>query len=203
MLTSSASAASRPRRSAPASARRAAMTAELAFAVARAHHRWLADLCSTNPDRRLGIATVPVIHDVPTGVEEIERAYDSGVRGGVMIPSQWAPMPTYNDPIYDPIWAACQERDMVVAIHSGGTPRDVTMSSGMIPIFATEAWFFAGAPAVAADLKRRVRTLPGPEAGDHVERRLPGAGHVTMMDEAWVGTHSTLSSVPRRAVGDA
>src|SRR3954447_8821967 len=120
--------------------------AQLAFAGARAHNRWLADLCAANPVRRAGIATVPVIHDVATAVEEIKRAYDSGVRGGVMIPTQWSPQPSYNDPMYDPIWATCQELQMVVAVHSGGSPRDISMSSGMLPIYATEAWFFAARP---------------------------------------------------------
>ena len=41
---------------------------ELAMAGARAHNRWLADLCAASPDRRGGIATVPIIHDVAAGV---------------------------------------------------------------------------------------------------------------------------------------
>lgn len=119
---------------------------ELAFAGARAHNRWLADLCNASPERRAGIATVPVIHDVERGVEEIRRAHADGVWGGVMIPTQWAPCPSYNDPVYDPVWATCQDLGMAVTVHSGGSPRDVTMGAGMLPIMSTEAWFFAVRP---------------------------------------------------------
>jgi predicted TIM-barrel fold metal-dependent hydrolase len=165
--------------------------AELAFAGAKAHNRWLADLCAANPVRRAGIATVPVIHDVAAGVAEIERAHDSGVRGGVLIPSQWAPQTSYNDPIYDPVWAACQERKLVVAIHSGGTPRDVSIAAGMLPIMTTEAWFFAARPLWQLiwggvferfpDLKLAITENAAWWLPDIVDR----------MDSAWDGNHST------------
>ena len=37
---------------------------ELVMAGARAHNRWLAELCSESPERRCGVATVPILHDV-------------------------------------------------------------------------------------------------------------------------------------------
>ena len=40
---------------------------ELAFAGAIAHNRWLADFCSHAPERRAGIALVPITHDVGRG----------------------------------------------------------------------------------------------------------------------------------------
>src|SRR3989440_6143232 len=43
---------------------------ELAFAGARAHNRFLADLCAHSPERRAGIALVPITHDVQRAVEE-------------------------------------------------------------------------------------------------------------------------------------
>src|SRR5437588_7354220 len=46
---------------------------ELAFAGARAHNRFLAELCSHSPDRRGGVALVPITHDVDRAVTEIER----------------------------------------------------------------------------------------------------------------------------------
>jgi predicted TIM-barrel fold metal-dependent hydrolase len=119
---------------------------ELAMAGARAHNRWLADLCNQSPHRRAGVATVPVMHDIAAGVREIERAHDDGVWGGVMIPTQWAPYPSYNDPRYDPVWATCQERGLALTVHSGGSPRDVSMAPGALPISSSEAWFFAARP---------------------------------------------------------
>ena len=40
---------------------------ELAFAGARAHNRFLVELCSHSPERRGGIALVPITHDVERG----------------------------------------------------------------------------------------------------------------------------------------
>ena len=38
--------------------------AELLMAGARAHNRWLAELCSDSPDRRCGLAIAPILHDI-------------------------------------------------------------------------------------------------------------------------------------------
>ena len=45
---------------------------ELAFAGARAHNRFLVDLCATSPLRRGGVGLVPITHDVERAVAEIE-----------------------------------------------------------------------------------------------------------------------------------
>src|SRR5881392_297030 len=81
---------------------------DLLMAGARAHNRWLAELCSTNPDRRAGVAIVPIF-DVEAAVAEIRRARQSGLRGGILIPSMWQPHEPYHDTRYDPVWAACQD----------------------------------------------------------------------------------------------
>ena len=53
---------------------------ELVMAGARAHNRWLAELCSDSPERRCGVATVPILHDIPAAVEEMHRVADAGLR---------------------------------------------------------------------------------------------------------------------------
>ena len=40
----------------------------LVMAGARAHTRWLAELCSESPERRCGVATVPILHDIPAAL---------------------------------------------------------------------------------------------------------------------------------------
>jgi predicted TIM-barrel fold metal-dependent hydrolase len=97
---------------------------ELLMAGARAHNRWLAGLCADSPDRRAGVAIVPILHDVDAAVEEITRARESGLRGGILVPSMWQPYPPYHDPRYDPVWAACQDLDMPVHVHSGAADRE-------------------------------------------------------------------------------
>ena len=166
---------SRPRPLGPALVDRGSDDAELAFAGARAHNRWLADLCAANPVRRAGIMTVPVIHDIERGVEEIRRAYDSGVRGGVMIPSQWAPQASYNDPVYDPVWAVCQELDLTVAVHSGGCPAGYLAELGLAADLRQRGLVLRRPPNVADDLGGRLRALPRSQAGGHRERCVLGA----------------------------
>jgi predicted TIM-barrel fold metal-dependent hydrolase len=95
---------------------------ELLMAGAKAHNRWLAELCSDSPHRRAGVAIVPIF-DVDAAVEEIRRARESGLRGGILIPSMWQPYAPYNDPKYDPIWSVCSELQMPVHVHSGAADR--------------------------------------------------------------------------------
>ena len=165
---------------------------ELAMAGARAHNRWLAELCAASPGRRGGIATVPIIHDVAAGVAEIERAHDSGVWAGVMIPTQWAPYPSYNDPRYDAVWATCQERGLAITVHSGGSPRDITVGPGTLPIYSSEAWFFAVRPLwsmIWGGVFERFPELTFAITED-------GAWWVpdlmARVDEQWEGFHATL-----------
>lgn len=96
---------------------------ELLLAGARAHNRWLAELCSDSPERRAGVAIVPVLHDVDAAVAEIQRAAASGLRGGILIPSMWQPYPPYHDPRYHPVWAACQDLSLPVHVHSGAADK--------------------------------------------------------------------------------
>src|SRR5690348_8520835 len=57
----------------------------LLLAGARAHNRWLSELCAESPHRRAGVAIVPIF-DVDNAVIEIRRARESGLRGGILIP---------------------------------------------------------------------------------------------------------------------
>jgi predicted TIM-barrel fold metal-dependent hydrolase len=95
---------------------------DLLMAGARAHNRWLAELCATSPERRAGVALVPIF-DVDAAVAEITRARESGLRGGILIPSMWQPYEPYHDRKYDPVWAACSDLEMPVHVHSGAADR--------------------------------------------------------------------------------
>ena len=44
---------------------------ELVLAGAKAHNRWLADFCAKEPDRRIGVAVVPIVHDIDAAIAEI------------------------------------------------------------------------------------------------------------------------------------
>ncbi len=95
---------------------------DLLMAGAKAHNRWLAELCNESPHRRAGVAIVPIF-DVDAAVAEISRARESGLRGGILIPSMWQPYEPYHDAKYDPVWAACSDLEMPVHVHSGAADR--------------------------------------------------------------------------------
>ena len=118
---------------------------ELVLAGARAHNRWLADFCAEEPDRRVGVAVVPITVDVDLAVAEIRAVRELGLRA-VMIPTRWFDAPAYHDPVYEPVWATLAELGMVLHTHSGAGPADYDVGPGFIAIYATEAYWWAARP---------------------------------------------------------
>jgi predicted TIM-barrel fold metal-dependent hydrolase len=97
---------------------------ELAFAGARAHNRFLVEMCAHSPERRGGVGLVPIGHDVVRAVAEVEwLAEHPGIRG-IMVPTMWRDHPPYNDKVYEPVWAACAAANLPVHVHSGEAPRE-------------------------------------------------------------------------------
>lgn len=96
---------------------------ELQWAGARAHNRWMAELVQMAPERRAGVAIVPALWDVEEAVREARRAREDGLRG-VLLPCMWGRLDPYHHPKYDPLWAACQDLELVVHFHSGAAPAE-------------------------------------------------------------------------------
>jgi predicted TIM-barrel fold metal-dependent hydrolase len=165
-------------------------------AGARAHNRWLADFCATNPHRRIGVAVVPITAGVDAAVAQVHEAAEAGLRG-IMIPTRWFDAPAYIDPSYDPVWAACAETGLVVHTHSGAGPADYTLGPGFLAIYAAEAWWWAARPFWVLVLSGVFER--------HPELRYSIAENgawwvpdiVTRMNEKWDGAHNT------RKFGDA
>jgi predicted TIM-barrel fold metal-dependent hydrolase len=118
---------------------------ELVLAGAKAHNRWLADFCAKQPDRRIGVAVVPIVHDVDAAVSEIRAAHALGLRGA-MIPTRWMNEPAYHEPRYEPVWTVLEELGMVLHTHSGAGPADYDIGPGFMAIYATEAYWWAARP---------------------------------------------------------
>jgi len=119
---------------------------ELQWAGARAHNRWLAELCQMAPERRAGIALVPVCWDPAQALEEIAWAKANGLRG-ILIPSRWGKCDAYHHPRYEPVWSACEEHGMVVHLHSGAAPmEDYGDHQGMMGIYVTEVIWWSVRP---------------------------------------------------------
>jgi predicted TIM-barrel fold metal-dependent hydrolase len=164
---------------------------ELVMAGARAHNRWLAELCSDSSERRCGVATVPILHDVDEALLEINRIANNGFRA-MMIPTLWGGQPAYNDPRYDPIWAACADLGIAVHVHSGGASRDITSPPGLMAIYATEAWWWAARPMWALLWSGAFDRHPNLKFALTEDGAWWLPGIIKRMDEKWLGGHNTL-----------
>lgn len=117
---------------------------ELLSAGARAYNRWVAELCAEAPHRRIGLAVV-LVHDVDAAVAQIRWAKQAGLRG-VMIPITTKGLPNYYDERYEPIWTACEEAELTLAIHGGGGSPDYGRGPAAILSYASEVMFFSRRP---------------------------------------------------------
>jgi predicted TIM-barrel fold metal-dependent hydrolase len=95
---------------------------QLRLAGIRAHNRWLADFIAADPVRRFGQAQI-FLNDVDEAVKDIRWCKEHGING-VLLPGSSPDTPwieALSSPIYDPIWAVCEELDMPVTHHAGGS----------------------------------------------------------------------------------
>ena len=91
----------------------------------KAHNRWMVDFCNRQPERRAGIGQF-FLNDLDDAIEDITWIKEQNLRGGILLPSV-APDVKWVEPIYsrvyDPLWAAIQDLDLVINLHSGtGSP---------------------------------------------------------------------------------
>ncbi len=89
---------------------------EFAEVQANAYNEWLEHYCAYAPTRLFGAAIVPT-QDVTRAVRTIRRAKELGLVGVFMRPNPAVDGRKLNDPVYDPLWALCQELDMPIGLH--------------------------------------------------------------------------------------
>jgi predicted TIM-barrel fold metal-dependent hydrolase len=85
------------------------------MAMYRAYHRFLKDYCAPYPDRLTSVLLVTA-RDVQGSVAEIERCGREPWPVGIF--PICPPALSLDDPDWEPIWAAAQEQDLTVIIHS-------------------------------------------------------------------------------------
>jgi uncharacterized protein len=86
--------------------------------LARAYNDWLYDRFCRHSDRLHGVALLP-LQDPRAAGDELRRCVrDYGFVGG-MIPSVASPLRALGSPEFDPLYAAAQEVDTMLAIHGG------------------------------------------------------------------------------------
>lgn len=160
------------------------------LAGSRAHNRWLADFVAEAPHRRIGCAVVPITHGVDEAVTEIYHAAEAGLKG-VMIPTRWFDKPAYHDPVYEPVWSACEETGLVLHTHSGAGPADYDIGPGFIAIYAAESWWWAARPLWVLILSGVFERHPSLRYSLAENGAWWVPDLIARMDEKWVGGHTT------------
>jgi predicted TIM-barrel fold metal-dependent hydrolase len=84
----------------------------------RIYNRWLSDFCSEDPERHVALCQVP-IWDMRAAVKEVVWASERGFKG-VHFPANVDGIPTFEDPVWEPFFAVCAERNMVLTTHISG-----------------------------------------------------------------------------------
>ena len=90
---------------------------ELTAVGMRMYNRWLADAISIEPERHVGCAHVPN-WDPEATRREIEWARDAGIQS-VNWPAPRVGMIEYDNPVWDPVWSACEALAMPLNTHAG------------------------------------------------------------------------------------
>jgi predicted TIM-barrel fold metal-dependent hydrolase len=95
---------------------------ELELACVQAYNDWLIEEWASVSKRFIPQCIVPLF-PVEATVNEIKRAVAKGHRGVVYpaVPMMLRDVPHINEPVYDPVWATCQELDVPVCFHAGAT----------------------------------------------------------------------------------
>jgi predicted TIM-barrel fold metal-dependent hydrolase len=111
------------------------------WAGLQAHNRWLVDFCGDAPGRRAGIAQI-FLNDLDDSLAEIRWIKESGLFGGILLPgvSPGSGLAPLYSPIYEPIWALCEELDIVINTHSGATGRPINVGDGGVAAGAIAAF---------------------------------------------------------------
>src|SRR5262249_3053991 len=96
--------------------------AELELACVQAYNDFLIEEWVAVSKRFIPQCIVPLA-PVDAMAAEIRRAVGKGHRGVVMpsVPMMLRDVPHINEPVYDPLWATCQELDVPVCFHAGVT----------------------------------------------------------------------------------
>ena len=89
----------------------------LAAAISQAYNEWLAEFCSYAPERLYAAAMLPA-QNVPACVEEVRRTAALGFKAVFLRPNPIRHR-NWNNPVYDPLWAECEKRNVAVGFHEG------------------------------------------------------------------------------------
>ena len=86
--------------------------------VFKSYNDWLSDFCSYYPDKLKAIGMIMLDEDIHTGISEIKRCQKLGMVG-IMVPTFPRQGESYDNVMYEPLWATAEDLDIPVSLHTG------------------------------------------------------------------------------------
>ena len=83
----------------------------------RIYNQWLADACSIEPERHIGLMHLPM-WDIDAAIEELQWAHSVGLKG-VNFPTPKIYLEPYNSASWDPFFSACEDLNVTLCNHGG------------------------------------------------------------------------------------
>jgi predicted TIM-barrel fold metal-dependent hydrolase len=90
---------------------------DLLRAGQRIYNQWLADACSVEPERRIGLMHLPM-WDIDAAIEELHWARSIGLKG-INFPTPKPFLEPYNSPSWDPFFSAVEDLNVTMCNHGG------------------------------------------------------------------------------------
>jgi predicted TIM-barrel fold metal-dependent hydrolase len=81
------------------------------------YNRWLADACSIEPERHIGLMYLP-LWDPELAIEELRWGREHGLKG-MNFPSPKPYLEPYNSPAWDPFFSAVEDARIAMCCHGG------------------------------------------------------------------------------------
>jgi len=81
------------------------------------YNEWLAEVCSIEPERHVGLMQLPM-WDIEAAIAELEWGRSAGLKG-VNFPAPRPYFEPYNNPAWDPFFSACEDLDVTLCNHGG------------------------------------------------------------------------------------
>jgi predicted TIM-barrel fold metal-dependent hydrolase len=95
---------------------------ELRRVAYRAYNDWLAEFCSTAPERLVGVGLIPI--DTPAhAADEVRYLRKIGVRTGMLLAAR-VELPLWDE-AWEPLWEAAAETGLPLGFHLGGGLRTI------------------------------------------------------------------------------
>jgi predicted TIM-barrel fold metal-dependent hydrolase len=104
------------------------------------YNRWLADVCAAAPERRVGLAHLP-LWDIDASLVALKEAREAGLTA-VNFPAPRPGMLEVDYPAWEPFWSACEDLAMPLVTHCGVANPDQWdgPTKGVLKFFEGGSW---------------------------------------------------------------